>query len=169
MHEKRRCTAGELEDAIRQYGDQVYRMAYAVVRNRTDADDIFQEVFLKFFEAAPAFAGAEHQKAWLLRVTINRARSELRSAWRRRVIALSEEVAFTDPESNDLDQTLRRLSRPHRTVIHLFYYEGYSTAQIAVLLGKRPSAIRTQLTRARASLSRLLKEDEACFLTATEK
>ena len=145
---------------IRRYADTVYRLAYSYVRNRADADDLFQEVFLRYLRARPVFRDPEHAKAWFIRVTINRARSFFHSAWHRHTEPLTEWAGEVTMEERALDEALNRLNKQDRLVIHLHYYEGYSTEEIAELTGKRPSSVRSQLTRARGRLREFLKEDE---------
>lgn len=145
--------------AVRAYGAMVYRLAYAQLRSRHDADDVFQEVFLRYHRAAPAFTGEDHRRAWLLRVTVNCARSLAASPWRRRTVPLEDVYACRDPEESGLDEALAQLPARYRTVIHLFYFEGYDTEEIAQILGRRPSTVRAQLTRARQRLAQVLKED----------
>lgn len=147
-------------EAVARYGSAVYRLAYAMTRSRSDADDVFQEVFLRFRRSAPDFANEEHRRAWLLRVTANCARSLLSSPWRRRALPLEDVYAYTDPESSNVDAAMARLPGKYRAVVHLFYYEGYQTEEIARILGRSPSTVRAQLTRARQKLRELLKEEE---------
>lgn len=145
--------------AVERYGAMVYRLAYAQLRSRQDADDIFQEVFLRYHRAAPPFESEEHRKAWLLRVTANCAKSLAASPWRKRHIALEDVYAYDQPEESGLDAALAQLPSKYRAVIHLYYYEGYNTEETARILGLKPSTVRAQLTRARQTMARLLKED----------
>lgn len=146
-------------DAVDRYGAVVYRMACAQTRSRQDADDIFQDVFLRYHRSAPVFESEEHRKAWLLRVTVNRARSLFTAPWRQRAVPLEDVYACTDPEESAVDMALARLSGKYRSVIHLYYYEGYGTDEIAEILNRPPSTVRAQLTRARQKLKELLKEE----------
>lgn len=148
------------EQLIRTYGDTVYRLAYAQTRSRHDADDIFQEVFLRLAQHRPVFDNDEHVKAWLLRVTLNCLKSHWRTAWRRHDVPLDERIPFPAPEERALDDALRQLSPKYRAAVHLFYYEGYSAEEIARMTGEKPSTIRTRLTRARAQLRDLLKGEK---------
>ena len=154
----RDMSEAEFDAALAQYGDTVYRLAFAYTRNRADADDVFQEVFLRYFRRAPAFETEEHRKAWLLRVTINRAKSCLS----RRVLhgppQAGGAVPFSAPASMELHEALSKLAPKYRTVIHLFYYEGYSTAQIAQILDQKESTVRSRLKRGREKLKPLLEE-----------
>jgi len=158
------------EAILATYGNLVYRLAYARTQNRTDADDIFQEVFFRYIRKQPAFASDEHGKAWFIRVTLNCAKTH----WRRfhRTEPLDEQTALSvvaEPLGNTrldtgfdtgLTAALEQLPVHSRTLIHLYYFEGYSTEELAKLLHQKPSTIRTQLTRARQKLRVLLKGDE---------
>lgn len=146
-------------EAVAQYGSAVYRLAYAMTRSRSDADDVFQEVFLRLHRSAPSFASEEHRRAWLLRVTANCAKSLLASPWRRRTPPLEDVYAYTDPDASAVDEAMAQLPGKYRAVVHLFYYEDYQTEEIARLLGRSPSTVRAQLTRARQRLRELLEED----------
>ncbi|WP_125115239.1 RNA polymerase sigma factor [Agathobaculum sp. Marseille-P7918] len=148
------------EQLIRTYGATVYRLAYAQTRSRHDADDIFQEVFLRVTQHHPVFDSEAHEKAWLLRVTLNCLKSHWRAAWRRHDVPLDERIPFPAPEENALDEALRQLAPKYRAAVHLFYFEGYSAEEIARMTGEKPSAIRTRLTRARAQLRDLLKGED---------
>ena len=112
----RDMSEAEFDAALAQCGDTVYRLAFAYTRNRADADDVFQEVFLRYFRRAPAFETEEHRKAWLLRVTINRAKSCLS----RRVLhgppQAEGAVPFSAPASMELHEALSKLAPKYRTV-----------------------------------------------------
>ncbi len=148
---------------IEKYSPVVYRMAYSMVKNTQDAEDIHQEVFLKYLGKRPEFESEEHAKAWFLRVTINLAKNLWKTAWRQRVVSLGEvdrEETETQQEEDQLIETVKKLPQKYRTVVHLFYYEEYSLEEIVVILKAKPSTVRTRLTRARQKLRELLKEDE---------
>lgn len=149
----------DTESAVERYGPMVYRLAYAQLRSRHDADDVFQEVFLRYHRAAPSFESEAHRRAWLLRVTANCAKSLAASPWRKRSVPLEDVYAYDQPEESGLDAALASLPSKYRSVIHLYYYEGFSTEETARILGRRPSTVRAQLTRARQMLACLLKED----------
>ena len=149
------------EQLVLAYGDMVYRLAYAQTRTRSDADDIFQEVFLRVVRKKPCFESAAHEKAWLLRVTVNCAKSHFLRAQLLRAAPLDDQITYTDPENQGLDEALGSLPRKYRAVIHLFYYEGYSAEEIAQMLGEKPSTVRTRLTRARYKLRDILEGDDA--------
>lgn len=152
------------EDTIRQYSDMVYRLAYARAGNRQDADEIYQEVFLRYIRKKPVFQNDTHKKAWFLKVTVNCANSLWRSPWKRFAEPLNDELisAAEDPDI-DLSSALRKLPAHYREVIHLFYYEELSAAEIGQILHRKTSTVRTQLTRARAILKEILKEESYEF------
>lgn len=108
-------------EAVAQYGSAVYRLAYAMTRSRSDADDVFQEVFLRLHRSAPDFANEEHRRAWLLRVTANCARSLLASPWRMRTLPLEDVYSYQDSVESAVDEALAHLPGKYRAVIHLFY------------------------------------------------
>lgn len=152
-------------ETVQKYSDAVYRMAYSLVRNKYDADDIHQEVFVRYLFKKPNFANAEHERAWFMRVTINLCKNLWKSAWKRKTVSLEhgfEEYAETAAASEDdsMIEMVRALPFSYRIVIHLFYYEELSIGEMAEILKMRPSAVRTRLTRARAKLRELLEQKQ---------
>lgn len=145
------------ETIIRKYADMIFRLAFAQVRSKNNADDIFQEVFLRYIRKNPSFRSEEHRKAWLIRVTINCSKKFWSSAWKRKVVPLEDNLTFSLPEENELDDALKKLAPKYRSVVHLFYYEGYSVEQIGKILNIKQSTVQTQLTRARAQLHKILE------------
>ena len=141
-----------LRQVMERYGDMVYRLALAQTQSSHDADDVFQEVFLRYLRAAPVFREEEHRKAWLLRVTVNCCKKLHGSFWRRHTVALSEALPAQNPEEGELLGLLEGLPQKYRAVLHLYYYEGYDTGEIAVILGRSPNTVRSQLARGRALL-----------------
>ena len=146
------------EQAVEVYGALVLRTAFGLVKNMADAEDIAQEVFLNLVKTEPSFESAEHQKAWLLRCTINRCKSHFRSVWQRRTDPLDETLPspFT-PEENTVLDAVAGLPLKYRQVIQLHYIEGYSTAEIAEILQIKQNTVLSQLARGRAILKDTLK------------
>lgn len=162
MEKALQCTPAELEQVMSRYGNMVYRLAYSQVRSKADAEDIYQEVFLRYYRKRPGFESEEHRRAWLLRVTVNRARSHVTSAWMRHTVPLEECAAVFEPEERKLDEALGALTVKDRTLLHLFYYEQLSVREIANLLDRKEGTVCTQLTRARRRLAEIVKgEDHA--------
>ena len=145
--------------AFEKYSDMVYRLAVARVKNKHDADDILQEVFLRFIKCKDKVENEEHLKALLIRFTINCSKSLITSSWFKRTEPLSESLSVRDEYSDTLDAVLR-LPQKYRTVIHLHYYMGYSVEEIAKIIKSKPSTVKSQLHRARQKLKIDLKGDE---------
>lgn len=149
-----------LEAAVRTYADALYRLAYTQLRSRADAEDVVQEVFLRYLRRAPVFASAEHERAWLMRVTVNRCRDLLRSPWVRRRDELPEDLpAEGADEASELLAAVLALPAKYRAPIHLYYYEGYAIREIADLLGCRPATVGTRLARGRHLLRQALTDE----------
>ena len=151
------CSASELEEVMGRYQTMVFRLAYSYTRSRSDAQDMCQEVFLRYFCSRPPFASEEHRRAWLMRVTVNRCKTHLTSWWVRRTVPLDARIPMPEPEPLVLDEALRQLAEKDRLVIHLFYYEECSTREIARMMRTTEGAVRTRLTRARQRLGKILE------------
>ena len=142
--------------------DTVYRVALAYCRNIQDAEDITQDVFLARFQHDAPFPDAEAEKAWLLRVTVNRCKNLLKSFRRRFTVPLEDAalVCRTQPE-HDIWEAVNALPAKYRLVIHLYYYEGYTVREIGKITGRSETAVQTQLYRARRLLKSKLGEEIA--------
>ena len=147
-----------VDEVIDKYSNMVYRLAFANMKNKQDAEDVFQEVFLRYISKPRTFENEEHRKAWLIRVTINRSRS-LWSSCFRKTEPLDDSLPAETTVENDLSEYLALLPQKYRTVIHLFYYEELSVKQISEILDAKESTVRTWLTRARSILGEKLKGD----------
>ena len=162
----------EGDDAVAVYGAMVYRLAYARLQSRHDADDIFQEVFLRYVRRAPTFASYEHGKAWFLRTTINCCKNFWMSAWHRRTTALTEEVqqafVYDNEEAQLLADALAKLPMKYRMVLHLYYYEGLTAEEIGQLQHSLAGTVRMQLTRGRKLLKTELEGGEDHAGTVSE-
>ena len=148
------------EEVLERYAATVFAAAYAMVKNKEDAEDIAQEVFISYVKAKPAFDSAEHEKAWLLRVGARCAADVLRAPWRRREGPLDDGLPAPEPPGEGgVVEAVLALPAKYRTAVHLYYYEELSVAEIAAVLGKSEGAVKSRLFRARALLRRYLKED----------
>lgn len=159
MAPQARFTDDDVERIVDEYAKTVYKLACSQISSQSDAEDVFQEVFLRYIRKRPVFESKAHEKAWFIRVTINCCRKVWASPFQIRKRSLEQEIPDTT-SMEKLDQTLwlrqalLKLPKKYRLVIHLFYYENLSTNQIAKITDKKESAVRMQLTRAR----RLLKD-----------
>ena len=152
--------AGQMAaEALDTYGNAVLRCAYSYLHNMADAEEILQDTLLKLLTAAPSFDSEEHKKAWLLRVAANLSKNRIEYNALRISDELSEDLAEEGRE--DLSfvwDAVKALPVQFREVIHLHYYEGYSTEEIAKILGRNPSTVRSDLRRGREKLKSILKE-----------
>ncbi len=159
--------SNELIECVRQavikYSDNLRRLAFTYVKSVHSAEDIVQDVFLTYLQKAPEFESAEHEKAWLLRVTINKSRNILKTGWFRSRFELTEEAGYLPPEQSQVLEAVLSLLPKYRLPIHLYYYEGYSIEEIANILDTNPATVGTRLARARGLLRQSLGgfEDEA--------
>lgn len=151
------------EQVISLYGDMVYRLAYSIVRSQDDANDMFQEVFLRYIRDGGEFENEEHRKRWLMRVTVNCCKSFYRSAARKNTVPIEEREFSAKEEYSDLEmrvdlaQAMDQLKPDDRTLLHLFYFEDRTIAQISAILSRPSPLVKVQLSRARAKLKNCLK------------
>jgi RNA polymerase sigma-70 factor (ECF subfamily) len=150
------CTGDCVDGVVEKYSNMVYRLALAQMKTKHDAEDVFQDEFMRYISKSRVFESEEHRKHWLIRVTINRCRS-LWAAWFRKTEPLNEQIPFETEEQGDLFDYLMMLPQKYRLVIHLFYGEELSVKEISKLINARESTVRTWLTRARAILREKLK------------
>lgn len=151
----------EIDDAVRRYADMVYRLAVLDTRDNHEADDVFQEVFLKLFRHKESILSEEHLKAWLIRVTINQCRSLATTVWNKRRVSLDavEEMATEPPDEDysEVYEAVKELPDKYREVIHLFYYEELQISEIAQVLNRNEATVKTHLARGRKLLEEKLK------------
>ena len=146
-----------LKDIINNYSDMVCKVALTRCGNVENAEDVFQNVFMKLSEKMPKFKSEEHKKAWLIRVTINFSKNMNMSAWNRKVVTLDENMEFETKEESDVFSVVCDLPQNYRTVIYLYYYEGYKVEEIAKLMSSTSGTIKTWLYRAREILKTKLE------------
>jgi RNA polymerase sigma-70 factor (ECF subfamily) len=148
---------GFIHRAVENYSDMIIRIVFQYAKNKADAEDIMQEVFLSLMKKSD-FHDEQHLKAWLIRVTINKSKDFLRHA-KIRLNAWTgvRQYGFSE-EDIAVMQEVSKLSDTDRDIIYLFYYEGYSAKEIAGILRKRENAVHVRLSRARDKLKNLLGE-----------
>ena len=147
----------EIEETVTRHENKLLRTALAITGNNADAEDIVQDVFVKLFQKQPLFESAGHETAWLIRVTVNMCKNRLRSFWRKNTVPLLESHPAEDNEHHNTMQAVLALPTKYRVVIHLFYYEGYSTKEIAEITEQKEATVRQHLTRARRKLRSFLE------------
>ena len=144
-------------ELFQRHRDDVYRLALSYTRNPQEAEDVCQSVFLKLLEQPSVTPGKE--KAWLMQVCANRCRNLLRSHWWQTTAPLEDVHAVPAPESGGIREAVMSLAPKLRVVVYLYYYEGYTTGEIARILKISQTAVTTRLFRARTILKEQLKED----------
>ncbi len=151
------CT--KAEKLMDLYGNMILRLAYSYLHNMSDAEEILQETLIRFLQTAPSFRNHEHEKAWLLHVAANLSKNKIKYNTIRSTDELNDELIAEERE--DLAfvwDAVKELPEKYREVIHLFYYEDLSTKQIAEVLKRKESTIRSDLKRGREKLKEILKE-----------
>lgn len=143
---------------VERYSDMLLRLAYSRLQSAADAEDCVQEVYLKLLRRRPAFRDEAHEKAWLVRVTLNQA-SDISRARRRHAAVLELLPAPAADDEPSLLSAVRALPDKYAAVLHLHYYEGYTIQEIAKLLALPAATVGTRLSRGRAKLKAMLKED----------
>lgn len=141
--------------AMERYADTVRRLCAVHLKNDADTEDIFQTVFLKYVLSSDSFESEEHEKAWLIRVTVNACKDLLRDFFRRHTVSLDEVMerpAGLAPDYQDVWEAVFALPQKYRVVVYLHYFEDYTAPQISQILGKNVNTIYTLLTRSRQML-----------------
>ena len=149
-------------EAYEKYADRVFAAAFAVCRDRADADDVTQDTFTRYIARDQQYESEEHIKAWLLRVAVNRARDMTRAFWRKNRVPWEDHMAelpFEEPADSRLFAAVMALPERYRTAIHLFYYEDWTIAQIASALHAREGTVKSWLSRGRKLLKNILMEE----------
>ena len=157
----------QFENYFKNYYALVFRIAFSELKSHADADDIVQDVFLKLLLYPPAFESTEHEKAWLIRITINQCKDYQKNKWNNSTIGFehipeSEKAYFKVPhvESDDTLWAVLELKENYRRPLYLFYYEDYSIKEIAALLHIPENTVKTNLKRGREQVKKLLDLSE---------
>ncbi len=148
------------EQILQRHGNSILRLAYTYLHNMSDAEEVLQDTLIRYLQAAPRLESDEHIKAWLLRVAANLSKNRIRYNRLRQTDELDESLA--EQGRADLSfvwEAVRSLPDSCREAVHLYYHEGYSTAQIASILGKNEGTVRSNLARGREKLREILREE----------
>jgi len=148
-----RTADDEIEYIVNTYSNMLFKLCFTILCNNADAEDAVCDTFLKYITKSPHFDDNEHKKAWLIRVATNICKDMRRFNKKRDYLSFDDLFNYgkTD-ENNELMEEVMRLPLKYRTVIHLFYIEGYKTDEIAKILSVSPSAVRKRLQYAREKL-----------------
>lgn len=146
-------------EIIEKYSNMLIRVCFTYMKNINDAEDLAHDAFLKLIEKRPSFESEEHEKAWLIRVSINLCKNRLKTSWFRKREPLHEGAYNFTPMESEVMSSVLELPAKYRSIILLYYFEEYSITEVAEILGKKKSTIGSQLHRARKLLKSKLKED----------
>ncbi len=151
------------EHAVLTHQNRIYRTALSILGNVAEAEDIVQETFLRLYQYTGNFESVEHEKAWLIRVAVNLCKNKMRSSWWKNRTELLDIYPAKTEEEQELINEVMKLDYKYRTVIHLYYYEGYSTSEIARITGQKEGTVRSLMTRARKQLKLQLTTSTQIF------
>ncbi len=151
--------------AVEKYSNMVYRIAYNYCKNREDAEDIVQNTYLKLLNYHKGFDNDDIIKRWLIRVTINESKNMVASFWKKKISPLEKDSAdmqiqFEEKCDEEFFEMISMLSEKNRIVTYLYYYEEYSTKEIASILNMKETAVQTRLMRARQKIKQNLEQVE---------
>ena len=147
-----------LSKDLEYYGDMLLRLAYSYMKNIHDAEDVLQDVFVQLIKNIDIFKSEEHKKSWLITVTRNVCKNKLKSSWFKKRETLIDIPYYDEYNNDEVINAVMNLPLKYREVIHLFYYEDYSTAQISKIINKKESTTRSLLHRGRNILKKMLRE-----------
>ena len=154
--------ANNIEETYAKYSNMIFRVCFSYMKNTADAEDVVADVFVNLIKSGTKFQSDEHEKAWFLRTAINLCKNNLKR--RRKNIDecknLPSESETENPfEINDILSSVMELPERYKSVIYLYYYEGYSTSEIAKILKKTHSSVRVHLHEARKILKGVLESE----------
>lgn len=156
-------TDGCFEEVMEKYADMIYRIAYANVRVKADAEDVFQEVWYRYYRKNKVFEGEEHRRNWLINVTLKCCKKLYSSARYKRTVLTDDMSMLREklPERDfEIYDAVIRLSEKYRIPLYLYYYEGFSVNEISEMTGIKSSTVRSQMKRGREKLKEILGGDE---------
>jgi RNA polymerase sigma-70 factor (ECF subfamily) len=149
-----------IENAVTEYTQMVLNIAFTYTKNSYDAEDIAQEVFLALYRNMWRISSKEYLKAWLIRVTINKSKNYMKTAWIRKRSDMTDiQQGTPKSETGDLLNAVLSLDEKYKLPIYLMYYEGYSIKEISHILKTKPTTIGTRLKRGRDILKNKLGDD----------
>lgn len=137
----------------------IYRIAYTVLKSKSDAEDTLQEVLIKYVTTNKKFKDEEYKKRWLIRVTLNMSYNLKKSAWKRHTVPLEDEIKFEHKYQDEIFDIIERLDKKYKDVVCLYYYEDVPIKEISKILKISEDNVRKRLSRARKKLELLLRED----------
>lgn len=149
----------DVENTVLTYRDSILRLAYAYLKNHTEAEDIAQDVFVTYMLKKPHYISEAKKKSWLMQVTANKCKNNLKAAWKRRNTAILDDLAYMPKENANVLSYVLSLDEKYRIPIHLYYYEGYSIKEISQLLKTNSATVGTWISRGRKLLKPMIGDD----------
>ncbi|WP_459482045.1 sigma-70 family RNA polymerase sigma factor [Clostridium saccharoperbutylacetonicum] len=141
------------------YGNMLLRLAYSYMKNIYDAEDVVQEVFVQLLKNIEKLESDEYKKNWLICVARNICKNKLKSAWFKKHVELTEMPYYDEYKDSNVLNKVMQLPLKYREIIYLYYYEDYTTVEIAAIIGKKEATVRSLLSRGRNILRSELKEE----------
>ena len=141
-----------LEKMVEKYSNMIYRLALIRTKTKENSEDVYQEVFLRLAKKMPDFKSEEHERAWLIRVTINCSKNLLNSKFFRNTAELKEDIPFETEEKHNIYYSVQKLPIKYKTIVHLYYYENYKIKEISEILRMKENTVKSCLARAREKL-----------------
>ncbi len=149
----------EFVSTYNRYVDMIYRLCFSFLKNREDTEDAVQSVFVRYLKSGKKFENECHEKAWFIVTASNLCKDMLRRSWRHNISIenYGSIPGIEDSTGNDVYMAILDLPYKYKTVVYLYYYEGYKTHEIAEMLHKPSSTIRNYLTEARRHLKKNIR------------
>lgn len=141
-----------LEKMVEKYSNMIYRLALIRTKTKENSEDVYQEVFLRLAKKMPDFKSEEHERAWLIKVTINCSKNLLNSKFFRNTAELKEDIPFETEEKHNIYYSVQKLPIKYKTIVHLYYYENYKIKEISEILKMKENTVKSCLARAREKL-----------------
>ncbi len=150
-------TQNDIRDMVERYSDMIYKITLSCTRDKTVAEDILQDVLIKYMTASTEFHDEEHKKAWMIRVAVNECKKYFRSTWNKRKMPLEDIYSFEAPEKHVIFYAVMELPVKYRIIIHLYYYEELSVKEISRHMGMNENTVTSRLHRGRKLLKEMLE------------
>lgn len=141
-----------LEKMVEKYSNMIYWLALIRTKTKENSEDVYQEVFLRLAKKMPDFKSEEHERAWLIKVTINCSKNLLNSKFFRNTAELKEDIPFETEEKHNIYYSVQKLPIKYKTIVHLYYYENYKIKEISEILKMKENTVKSCLARAREKL-----------------
>ena len=148
-----------VDEVVENYSNMLMQIAFQRTFNKSEAEDVVQETFIRLMKNLKKIKNEEHLKSWLIRVTINICNDYNKSSWNKVTSELDENVKYLDNETKEVIVQINELKPQYRDIVYLYYYQGYKTKEIAKILKMKENTVSSNLTRARETLKNILKEE----------